>query len=67
MQKLWYNVFAVIKNGGWILMVEQAMLAIVTGVSCSRGIVGSFVDQKRIFKESHRSFKKINFSIDTDT
>jgi hypothetical protein len=48
-------------------MVEQTMLAIGGGVSCNRGIVGSFGDQKRSIKKSHRKIEDSIFSIATDT
>lgn len=48
-------------------MVKQTMLAIGFGVSCVRGIVGSFGDQKRSIKKSHRKIEDFTFSIDIDT
>ena len=48
-------------------MVEQTMLAIGIGVSCGRGIVGSFGDQKRSIKKSHRKIEDSDFLIDKDT
>ena len=48
-------------------MVEQTMLAIRIGVSCGCGIVGSFCDQKRSIKKSHRKIEDSILSIATDT
>ncbi|MBO5931500.1 MAG: hypothetical protein J6Q70_04605 [Clostridia bacterium] len=48
-------------------MVEQTMLAIGIGVSCNRRIVGSFGDQKRSIKKSHRRIEDFTFLIDIDT
>ena len=48
-------------------MVKQMTLTIDTGVSCSRGIVSSFGDQKRSIKKSHRKIEDFTFSIDIDT
>ena len=48
-------------------MVKQIMLAFDIGVSCSCGIVGSFGDQKRSIKKSHRKIEDFVFSIDIDT